>query len=104
MAKFSNAELQQQLNAATTQRDNAVAIANFFGQTIATIEAEVLKLGLKGVKRPLLWLISNPSKVLTLISFILDLIAQVKAKMEEFNKNAEESAKAVEDSKDSSNG
>ena len=83
---MSNVQLQEQLNQTTTQRDNAIAFANFFGANLSTIEAEILKLNFVQSKRPILWVIANASKIVSLISFIIDTIKAVKAKVEELNK------------------
>jgi hypothetical protein len=96
MAKMSNAELQQQLTQTATQRDNAVAFANFFGANLSTIEAEILKLDFVKSKRPIFWVIANASKIVSLISFIIDTIKAVKAKVEELNKPAPETPVADE--------
>jgi hypothetical protein len=99
MAKMSNAELQQQLTQVSTQRDNAVAFANYFGGNLSLIETKILELNFLKSKRPLLWIITNAPKIVALISFIIDTIKAVKEKVEELNKQVETPAPVDETAK-----
>lgn len=95
LSKVSKESLYTQLQAAQSetaiakqQTQNVLAIANYLNGNISAISDRINTLGFAaGPKNTIMWIITNRKAIIALIEFIIAVVKEVKAKIEELTNN-----------------
>lgn len=87
--KIQTLEAEKQEVSATLT--NAINIANYYGSNLELIGKKMDESVFKGnPNRPVLWVISNRKAILAIIQFVIDTINEVRNKIAELKRQAEE--------------
>lgn len=81
--------IQLELDQAKTVANNNIQLATFFANAQMVIDNRIMETPFKGnVKNSFFWVVANWKELISLIQFIVEVVKQVKQKLEDLRKNA----------------
>jgi hypothetical protein len=81
--------VQLELDQAKTVANNNIQLATFFANAQMAIDNRIMETPFKGnVKNSFFWVVANWKELIKLIEYIVDIVKQVKQKLEDLRKNA----------------
>jgi len=85
--EFNTVKLE--LEQAKTVANNNIQLATFFANAQMAIDNRIMETPFKGkVKNSFFWVVANWGELISLIQFIIEIVKQVKQKLEDLRKNA----------------
>ena len=81
--------VQLELEQAKIVANNNIQLATFFANAQMQIDNRIMETPFKGnIKNSFFWVVANWKELIKLIEFIIEIVKQVKQKLEDLRKNA----------------
>lgn len=85
LTKLTKAELSTALTAQSTATQQALNVANYLYTHVNDIDNKLVTLNLPSKKINIFWIWNNRTVLLEVISFIVERVKEIKAKIKELN-------------------
>lgn len=81
--------VQLELDQAKVVANNNIQLATFFANAQMAIDNRIMETPFKGnVKNSFFWVVANWKELIKLVEYIIEIVKQVKQKLEDLRKNA----------------